>query len=176
VAHEGNKGKRPEAGAGCRSGISESGPGAAAMIKMKSAPVWILCACLLASTAMCAPARNSVDTSTVEDWKTNCALRQEYSNGLIFSAVETTTAKGERTVAWTAEDRSKYLAVFKKLALDGVPVLKAHRDRILEEAGKAPGGGSIAILPKLGEMVSSFWEDIEAAAKRHGVSCRLGKE
>jgi hypothetical protein len=146
-----------------------------------------LCACLLLAAA-CGPgkepvkqagkeeaggsARAAVDTSTAADWQANCALFQEYHDGLIFSAIETTTADGKRTVAWAAQDRARYLGVFLRLALDGVPELKLRRDRILEEAGKAPGGGSVAILPKLDGMVSALWKEIEAAAKKHGVSCR----
>jgi len=77
-----------------------------------------------------------------------------------------------RVVAWSTRDRTAYLDIFHTLALDGVPELKRRRDLILEEAARAPGGQGIAILPRLDEMVRSLWKEVEAAALRHGVSCR----
>ncbi len=147
-----------------------------------------LAALLLAATAACGPAggkaggeavqkpgeeaQAAVDTSTAEDWQANCALHRQYFNGLIFTAVETTLADGQRAVAWSTRDRAAYLDVFLGLKLDGVPDLKRRRGLILAEAAQAPGGGGIAILPKLDGMVRSFWKEIEAAAQRHGVACR----
>jgi len=114
----------------------------------------------------------AIDTSTGADWQVNCAQFRKYRGELIFTAAETTTPDGRRVVAWAANDRGAFLAVFRELALDGVPELKQRRDRILAEAEKAPGGGRIAILPELNGMIDSLWSDIEAAALRHGVSCR----
>ncbi len=114
----------------------------------------------------------AIDTSTGADWQVNCAQFRKYRGELIFTAAETTTPDGRRAVAWAANDRGAFLAVFRELALDGVPELKQRRDRILAEAEKAPGGGRIAILPELNGMIDSLWSDIEAAALRHGVSCR----
>lgn len=90
------------------------------MIKARSTPIWAPCACLLLITMMCSPAKEAVkesvkeavDTSTVDNWQTNCALFHEYHNELIFSAAETTTSDGKRVVAWAARDRAGYLAVF----------------------------------------------------------------
>lgn len=147
-------------------------------------PAAALGALLLAGATACGPAEKgageaareeaakAVDTSTAEDWQANCALHRQYHNGLIFSAVETTTPEGRRTVAWSTRDRDAYLDVFRQLKLEGVPDLKQRRDLILAEAAQAPGGSGIAILPKLDGMVRSLWKEIEAAALKHGVSCR----
>jgi hypothetical protein len=146
--------------------------------------VALLAVLLLAAAFACGPAdkgakepvreqaAKAVDTSTAEEWRANCALHRQYHNGLIFTAVETTTPDGQRAVAWSTRDRAAYLDLFRALALNGVPELKRRRDLILEEAARAPGGSGIAILPKLDEMVRSLWKEVEAAALRHGVSCR----
>ena len=44
------------------------------------------------------------------------------------------------------------------------------------EVVKCASCGRVMILPKLTEMVSLFWKDIEAAAKKHGISCRAEKK
>ncbi|MBN2345789.1 MAG: hypothetical protein JXO51_05305 [Candidatus Aminicenantes bacterium] len=145
----------------------------------------VLSALLLA--AACGPAEKgareaarerspkAVDTSTAADWQVNCAQFRTYRGELIFTAAETTTADGQRVVAWAANDRAAFLAVFRGLALDGVPELKRRRDRILAEAEHAPGGGRLVILPGLSGMIDSLWRDIEAEAQRHGISCREPK-
>lgn len=112
------------------------------------------------------------DTSTSADWQVNCAQFRKYNGELIFTATETTAPDGKRTVALVANDRDAFLAVFRGLALDGVPALKQRRDRILVEAEKAPGDGTVAILPDLSAMIDSLWRDVEAAAGKHGVSCQ----
>jgi hypothetical protein len=144
----------------------------------------LLALLLLAAAGGCGPADKGakepvqeeaaqvVDTSTAAEWRANCDLHRQYHNGLIFTAVETTTPDGQRAVAWSTRDRAAYLDLFRALALDGVPELKRRRDLILAEAALAPGGSGIAILPKLDEMVRSLWKEVEAAALRHGVSCR----
>lgn len=147
-------------------------------------PAAALGALLLAGATACGPAEKrageaaraetpkAVDTSTAEDWQANCARHRQYHNGLIFSAVETTTPDGRRAVAWSTRDRDAFLDIFRGLKLEGVPELKQRRELILAEAAQAPGGSGIAILPKLDGMVRSFWNEIEATALKHGVSCR----
>lgn len=143
---------------------------------------------LLAAAAACAQAgkenkgaareesAKAADSSTAEDWQVNCAQFRKYRGELIFTAAETTSADGRRVVAWAANDRDAFLAVFRGLALDGVPELKRRRDRILAEAEKAPGGGRLAILPGLSAMIDSLWRDIEAAAKTRGIACRKSRD
>lgn len=112
------------------------------------------------------------DTSTSADWQVNCAQFRKYNGELIFTATETTAPDGKRAVAWMANDRGAFLAVFRGLALDGVPELKQRRDRIVAEAEKAPGDGTVTIFPDLSALIDSLWSDIAAAAGKHGVSCR----
>lgn len=112
-----------------------------------------------------------VDTSTAADWQANCAQYRKYNGELIFTATETTAPDGKRVVAWVANDRAAFLAVFRGLALDGVPGLKERRDRIVAETEKAPGDGTVVILPDLSAMIDLLWKDVHAAALKHGVDC-----
>ncbi len=117
-------------------------------------------------------AAEAVDTSTSADWQANCAQFRRYNGELIFTATETTAADGKRAVAWMANDRGAFLAVFRDLTLDGVPELKQRRDRIVAEAEKAPGDRTVAIFPDLSALIDSLWSDIAAAARKHGVDCK----
>lgn len=115
-------------------------------------------------------AEKDVDTSTPEDWKTNVALRDEYRGALIFTAVETTLPNGKREVCLTAHDRKAFVVIFQQLKLNGIPSLKARRDRILNMVEKAPGGNRINMPGDLCREVDSFWDEVLNRAKKHGVS------
>jgi len=117
-------------------------------------------------------ASKTADTSSAEEWRNNCALHRRYHNERIFSAVETAAPDGQRTVASSTRDRRAYLDTIRALKLDSVPEWMRQRGLILEEAASAPGGRGIAILPRLNGMVRLLWHEVEAAARKHGISCR----
>jgi hypothetical protein len=119
-------------------------------------------------SAVVAPTKVA-DTSTAEDWTANCASRHEYRNKLIFTATES-TENGQRVVALSTS-RAAYVATFQKLRLDGVPELKASRERLLALADKAPGGGRIAIGSELNKADAALWDSVVGLAKAHGVDC-----
>ncbi len=138
--------------------------------------VLLACVTLILASPERLAAQDKTDTSTAADWKTNCACHTEYRTKLMFSASETTTADGKRTVAWAAMNRTRFVAVFKKLVLDRVPALKKRRDTILAGIARAPGGRRVVLLPELHKMINRFWDDIDTAAAKHGVICQPKKK
>jgi len=100
-------------------------------------------------------------------WVHNCALRNTYWTGLIFTATET-----EDGVFWVAEDRAAYTAVFDGLILDSEKAMKSRRDKIMKLIAKAPGDNSVIISAELNREVDKLWESIIKKAKSLDIECK----
>jgi hypothetical protein len=128
----------------------------------------LFCAfCLIFSVLFSARLANAQSEEEMSIWEKNCALRNRYWNGLIFTATQT-----EDGVSLVAQDRSEYLSVFEGLFLDGEPKIKSRRDKILNIIQKAPGEYSVVISEKLDREVEILWKEIIEKAQSLGIQCK----